>query len=163
MSVDSSARCPSTRIIRWNTIRGECTTNSSRQGGFEPRMWKVDKSNQRRAWGPGWTCGQFMTTPPTSEGSRGKRVMGWATKDRGAEKGQTSTGRKTQGLSFPTDWQWYLFLLPLRDITALTYVDGLPLLLLENKLGLMATTCDRSFEAGIKILFQTNGKKRSWR
>ena len=41
-----------------------------------------------------------MTTPPTSEGSRGKRVMGWAAKDRGAEKGQTSTGRKTQGLSY---------------------------------------------------------------
>ncbi|KAL0289682.1 UNVERIFIED_CONTAM: hypothetical protein Sradi_7068600 [Sesamum radiatum] len=67
-----------------------------------------------------------MTTPPTSEGSRGKRVMGWAAKDRGAEKGQTSTGRKTQGLSFPTIGNDISFFCHCE--TALTYVDGLPLL-----------------------------------
>lgn len=78
--------------------------------------------------------------------------------------GKTNKGREVKWSSEEGTW-WQSDLpfpkmrrvpswLTSRDITALTYVDGLPLPLLEKKLplGLMATTCARRLQAGLGSL-----------
>ncbi|KAK0594537.1 hypothetical protein LWI29_010064 [Acer saccharum] len=96
VSVDSSARCPSTLSALSVEIPSEESELPTAEGRevLNPVCERWPNQPKEEVEGEASNVDSSRQPLLFSEGSRGKQVMGWAAKARGEKSGQTSIGRK---------------------------------------------------------------------